>query len=107
MPRELSHSVPPLGVSYSAHFEPDGKRFTVYAVGHNRTTGFKTFFQVDPELILPAIVDFINIPPTGPAGNVILPFAVQITLVAATVLGGQQKIVTVHDVGGSHSVPIM
>jgi hypothetical protein len=106
MARTLNDSVPPLDVSYSARFEKDNIRFTIYAVGHNRTTGFRTFFQVDPAFILPAIVDFINIPPSGIVLQVVTPFSAHITMAAASIFGEKQHAVTIHDVSGSHSIPI-
>jgi hypothetical protein len=105
--RELSNTVLPLNVTYKAVFDEDKKRFTVHAFGFNNTTGYKTFFQVDPRLILPAIVDFINLKPTGMVGEMITPFHVQIGMVAAdSVFGENQQIVTINDIEGDHQIQI-
>jgi hypothetical protein len=106
MPRQISDSSKPLSVVYAAHFDPDQKRFTVFANGLNLTTSYRTFLEVDPEMILPAIVDFVNIKPTGVVGQLVTPFSVQLTLVAASVLGEAQRTVTVHDLDGPHQIPI-
>lgn len=104
--RQLTGSTMPCDVHYSAQMHASGRRFTVYATGHNRSTGYKTFLQVDPALILPAQLDFVNIPPSGPAGKIVLPFRVELTMAASTVLGQEQKVVVIHDAEGSHAIPI-
>jgi hypothetical protein len=104
--RMLDGSVAPMSAAYTATMHPDGKRFTIRATGENPTTGYKTFLQVDPILILPEQVDFVNIKPTGMAGQMISPFDVELTLVANSILGQPQRGVIVHDTNGGHSIPI-
>ncbi|MFM0350349.1 hypothetical protein [Paraburkholderia sp. RL17-347-BIC-D] len=104
--RELGQSVKPYQLNYSAILDKDGKRFTVHATGLNRTGGYRPFFQVDPALILPPQVDFINIPPTGITNEMITHFHAELTMVAASVLGQQQWSVVVHDTEGQHIVEI-
>lgn len=106
MTRELSGSAVALSVNYAAYMDADGKRFTVHAQGMNRTSGFRTFLQVDPRLILPAQADFVNIPPSGVVLEVLTPFHVTLTMVAAAVMGEQQRTIIVHDSQGSHTVTI-
>ena len=104
--RELTDSASSLSVAYRAQFDEDGKRFTVHAFGFNPTSGYKTFFQIDPSFVLPAIVDFINIKPTGMVAQMVTPFHVELTIVASSVFGETQKTVTVHDIYGGHHVDI-
>lgn len=104
--RELSQSTEPYQVAYSAIMDGHGKRFTVHAVGLNKTRGYQTFFQIDPILILPPQIDFVNIPPSGIALQQVENFHVQLTMVAASVAGQPQWTVDVHDTKGRHTVRI-
>jgi hypothetical protein len=74
---------------------------TISATGANPTTGYKSYFLINPSLIDPPIFEFINIKPTGIAGDVILPFHVSIFY------KGDAEKITVHDLNGSHAIPVV
>lgn len=94
------------GPNFTAiRFASNSSLVLVTATGTNPRLGYKTYFQIGPEMIQPPILNFINTPPTGPSGEQIAPYSCWI----AYPLGDfpHNDVVAVHTAQGVKSVPVI
>lgn len=91
------------GPKYKArHTNKHSSAILVTATGENRTGGWRTHFEIEPTLLPPVRLKFVNCPPTGISTDKITPFDVHISITGIP----HQKEITIDDTEGSHHVKI-
>ena len=74
----------------------------VRATGKNKTSGFHTYFKIDPTFVEPPMLDFVNLAPQGASLDVIAPFDAALEVKFPSVA----KSVSITDTEGRHDVVI-
>lgn len=97
---DLSPAIEPCHGKYTAQQVPNA--VLIFATGVHSTAGFQTFFEKLSITVYPPEFRLMHIRPSGPAAQVVSPFAVY------TQFSAEEKVdrVVVHDSNGRHEVKV-